>query len=366
MKTKPKILFFQTSMQHPRCLKRISEFVANGYEVEAYGFKRNGEPVPEFPYPTRVIGELYDTSSYLQRIPIIFKGIKGVLKGREKENLILYIFGLDMAMITRCVNHNHRYIFEESDLMHTYINNSIIRTLLECVDKNTIKKSLLSVFTSEGFLYYHFRNNRPGNVALVTNRLNPKVRECQLLPKKEIDINHLSVGFVGVVRFDSVYEFSSYFIKHYPQHEFHFFGRIDDDQVERYKELEKYSNCHFHGSFVTPVDLPKIYSQIDLVLSTYDVKYANVRYAEPNKLYESLYFETPIIVSKGTFLEQQVKKYNSGFTVNPLDGASIDKLFMNMKREDIIAKQNAISKVPKETSINSNDEFFVKVENYLM
>ena len=35
----------------------------------------------------------------------------------------------------------------------------------------------------------------------------------------------------------------------------------------------------------------------DMVVATYDVTIENVRYAEPNKIYEAIFFETPIILS---------------------------------------------------------------------
>ena len=40
---KKKIIFFINAITITRCIKRIEEFIDNGYEVEAYGFERGGE-----------------------------------------------------------------------------------------------------------------------------------------------------------------------------------------------------------------------------------------------------------------------------------------------------------------------------------
>lgn len=72
-----------------------------------------------------------------------------------------------------------------------------------------------------------------------------------------------------------------------------------------------------------------------MVLATYDVKYDNVHYVEPNKIYESIYFETPIIVSEGCFLGEKVKKLNIGYTVNALNTIDIKKLIDSLTIENI-------------------------------
>ena len=97
--------------------------------------------------------------------------------------------------------------------------------------------------------------------------------------------------------------------------------------------LEERDNVHFHGHFKNPDDLPLVYSQIDVVVSTYDVENVNVQYAEPNKLYESIYYRTPIIVSKGTFLAKQVERFHSGYAVDVSEDQNIVSLVHQIENE---------------------------------
>ena len=38
---KPKVIFIVNAIQSHHCIKRINEFLANGYNVKVYGFKRD-------------------------------------------------------------------------------------------------------------------------------------------------------------------------------------------------------------------------------------------------------------------------------------------------------------------------------------
>ena len=83
-----------------------------------------------------------------------------------------------------------------------------------------------------------------------------------------------------------------------------------------------------------------------------------MRYAEPNKIYESIYFETPIVVSEGCFLGDKVKKLNIGFTVNPLDETAVKQLIDSLTPEIIEDKIVSARQLGKEYAINNNKRFF--------
>ena len=127
--------------------------------------------------------------------------------------------------------------------------------------------------------------------------------------------------------------------------------------------LKEYPNCKFHGAFNSPLDLPQIYSRIDLVLSTYDVESVNVFYAEPNKIYEAIYFRTPIIVSSGTFLAEKFNRLNIGFDVDAMNELSIIDLVKNINNELLLDKKKSLDLIPMSEVINVNDFLFEKLSN---
>ena len=247
--------------------------------------------------------------------------------------------------------------------MHTYMKSGLARRFFEWVDKKAIKKSLLSVFTSEGFIRYHFGNNKPDNTIVIANRLPLTVKGLFVETKKPVDLNHLSIGFVGFIRFKSIFNFCNVFCRHFPQHEFHFFGTIDNDNDRKlFGPLKEYKNCHFHGVFQHPNGLPSIYAQLDLVLSTYDVENENVRYAEPNKIYEAIYFKTPIIVSSGTYLAEKTNQLGIGYDIDAMNDDAVIRFIDDLTEGSINRKQEAIKKIDPNYALNINDDFFDKLK----
>lgn len=352
-----KIVFIINSISAQRCIKRVEEFIANGYEVDVFGFSRKmAVPLEPKNFRLNVIGTFENAMPFAKRLKLMCKSIKDVIRKYESENVIYYLFQLDVALSFKLVTHCNKYIYEESDLMHTYISNRLVKNLLEYVDKWIINKSILSIFTSEGFLNYHYGDSKPNNTIVVPNRLNQSIQTLCL--QEKVESNCLRVGFVGFPRYKSIINFASFFCRNYKEHEFHFYGDSSNLSENDLENLKKYSNCYFHGSFRNPEDLPQIYSQIDLVLSTYDTDYENVRYAEPNKIYESIYFETPIIVSENTFLEKKIKKLGIGYSVNANNENEVILLIDRIAKNGMKTEIDACKLIPKDKCININTLLF--------
>ena len=349
-----------------RCRKRIDEFAEMGYNVQAYGFDR-GFQSDKQPKSCKieVIGHIDNSTSYKNRFKKIDRGVKYVLKQTMDQNVLYYIFGLDNAMFFTMLS-NDKYIYEESDLVHTYMKSRLLRVFFEWVDKRVICKSLLSVFTSEGFIQYHFGDRIPNNAVVIPNRLPVGVQKLEPLKKEKINIEHLSIGFVGFIRFNSIFNFARVFCEKFPKAAFHFFGTTNNELDRKlFEPLKQYDNCYFHGAFMHPDDLPKVYSKLDIVLSTYDVENENVRYAEPNKIYEAIYFETPIVVSSGTFLAEKVKRLGIGYDINAMDENEIVEFVNGLTTENLQEKIENARKIDKKETLNINEDFFEKLENLL-
>lgn len=357
-----KIVFIINSLQAPRCIKRVNEFIERGFDIDAFAFSRKeNERKVSCNFKINIIGEYSNKTSFCRRIPILYSGIRSVVNSyNDRKDIIFYLFQLDVAMVFHFLSIKSNYIYEESDLMHTYIRNKILNKLLERIDKNIINNSQLSVFTSEGFIKYHYGNIADKKCIVIPNRLNKDILNFNNLPSKDINIKRLKIGFVGGARFKSVFNFVKTYCEEFPCCEFHFFGYID--KSSEFYVLDKYPNCYFHGAFKNPDDLPIIYSQIDLVLSAYDVSFENVKYAEPNKLYEAIYFEKPIIVSKGTFLEQKVLSLGIGYSIDPLDSSCIINFINKLTVKSIKEKMYNCSIIEKSKCLNINDNLFLRIK----
>jgi len=333
---------------------RVRSFIKRGAEVEVYAFQRFSEKYDEkVGFPIEIIGSFPNELSYLRRIPLMLRSM-GKIASTNAD--LYYLNGLDIALMFCLRCHGRPYVYEELDLVHTYLPNSFVRKALEFVDKRLIERSRMTVLTSEGFARYHFGDKCPGNVCVVPNKLAPSVMDFPFVPKSAHE--NLRVGFVGRIRFNTIFSFADIFCRHFPQHEFHFYGDFPSEHNRRqFEPLGRLSNCFFHGPYESPRDLSSIYAEIDWVLSAYDTDYANVVYAEPNKLYEAIYFETPIIVSKGTFLAERVEQLGIGLTVDASDEESVVSLVNSLSEELIGEKIRRIRAVPKPSVIDQSDDW---------
>lgn len=352
-----KIVFVIGSTNDSHARNRIDEFVENGLEVEVYGYDRQGRKRFETSnYTVKSLGEIKD-ASYLPRIKKYVADVIKLKKKYRNQNVVFFLNCLDIALIFRIFYHKAKFIYEEADLVHSYRKGE---KLLEFLDKRVIKRSLFTILTSEGFVQYHYGYFKPDNVIVIPNKLNPEIQTLSLIQKRDFNQSNIHFGFVGKPRFDSIYNFINVVCSNFPNCDVDIFGGpIEHD----FEDLKQYSNCHFHGFFKNPIDLPKIYSSIDLLITTYDYRIGNVKFAEPNKIYESIYFETPIIVSTETFLANKVNELGIGFVVDPFNKEQIVEFVKSLTYDELSKKIRAIRKIEKKDALNINNEFFKKLKD---
>ncbi len=359
---KKKIYFVLGSTDGQRCFKRIGEYKRAGYEVKVFGFERGLNVPIAGKEDCEIIASFSNDLPYIKRIRIIYSSLKRLYDSYKSEKeVVWYYFGELIALFSYKLNSNRRFIYEESDL--STMKYAFLTKIKRKLQNHIIKRSLLTVYTSEGFLSYHFglKSPYPENTLIKPNKVNPLITSLPPVSKTK-EIGGIRFGFVGCIRFHSVYQLASYIAHKHPEHECHFFGVYDNVyQQEKYATLSKYSNIHFHGAFKNPYELPTIYAQIDVLIATYDTNRIGIRYAEPNKLYEAIYFRKPIIVSPGTFLCEKVEKLGIGYVIDASDVDDMAKKLAYIK-ETYKEKTATICQIPKETAVDDASELIKRTD----
>ena len=353
----PHIVFILSSLNDIHFRKRVEEFKRHGYDIEVYGFLREGHGVPSLPYEYHELGTIRE-KHYFSRIVLYLKSMFFI--ARKKKNALFFYSSLDIALFARLFI-KAKYIYEVCDLTELVIKNTIIRKCLVAINKRCINDSLITILTSEGFANF-FSDISPDKYEIVPNKVSP---DCppRIKQSTEHDSSIIKIGFVGVIRFETTYHFLKA-CSNLPNIEIHLFGIYSeaDTWCSQIKDLVSVaSNIYYHGRFSNPQDLPEIYSQIDLLLCAYTPS-PGVNYAEPNKLYESLYFNCPIIVSDGTFLGNKVKQLGVGFSINAMDEISIKEFLDSLTYHDIGSKREQCSLISDEECIDKYDSFFYKLQ----
>ncbi|MFW5700710.1 MAG: glycosyltransferase [Cyclobacteriaceae bacterium] len=351
---KTTIVFILSSISQPRCLKRIRSFINAGYEVEIYGFDRgvyninakiDGKKI-------EVLGFAPSGYNYFKKFIHTKKQLKIVFNKYDNKNVVYYLFGFDQALICKLFSKN-RYIYEISDLVYTYFKYPGIRFIFKTIDKFIINNSLLTVLITKGFKKYF--NLKTNHIIIQPNKLdsyfNHQTRTTRLLKPNQ----SIAFGFAGAIRYqNTIFRFAKIIGEHFPQHSFYFFG----DTPNKNNVIDfsnQFSNVYYMGPFKNPEDLQEVYEKIDVVVACYRTDTINERVAEPNKLYEALYFNKPIIVSKGTYMENFVTIQNDfGYAINATVDAEIKKLIENIEIEKLNEKIKNISTIPPSNIIDDN------------
>ncbi len=361
-----KIIFIVQQLSQPRCIKRIDTIQRAGIPIKVYGFDNGlySDNLKNLPFAIHEVIKRDKSESRFEKILLFYSTIRRIIRENDNDSLF-YFFGFEIGSIARFCGAK-RYIYEEADVTAARIQNKFIRWLLTTIDKRNVKKSEFTIFTSEGFIDYLYGNNQPKQVFVIPNRMNKVFLEEKRPLQKKTDVSHLVFGFVGLIRYpNTILNFAKIVGEKFPQHEFHFWGACD---IVKYKSMLEllitdFKNIYYHGEFRSPIDLKDIYEKIDLNVVCYDVNSGNVGIAEPNKLYESIFFNTPIIVSDNTFLSKKVRKMSVGYAINALESQNIVDFIQNLTIESISLCQENMSAINTYELVDCEDELINRLNN---
>lgn len=361
-----KIVFIVNVLRQARCVRRIEDFIAKGYDVRVYGYNRQGGKTDQLSYENTLLATISMDMSYLGRLKLMRKTIKQVIE-KEGADCVYYLFNYDVALAFLSLNRKSKYIYEISDLMELMVGNAFVKKTLVRLNKWMMNNSELNVFTSEGFLNYYYKEKEDRSRTIVLpNKLNKK---CLTFPYPKatiFDETNIKFSFTGAIRSEALYKFINV-VGESGKHEMHLYGVYTDDKVfaTKIKEsVDKYSNVFYHGKFLNPDDFPKIYSNVDVVVSLYTDS-DNDKYLEPNKLFEALFYRKPIIVADNTFLGDKVKSLNAGYTIAISDINSYKNIISEITSDSYEAKRTSIATLQPEYSIDDPSELFEKVKKII-
>ena len=246
--------------------------------------------------------------------------------------------------------------------MYGYKKFNNLRWLFKSLDKYLINESKLTVVTSAGFGHFLYNKNWPNNLIVQANKLNAIFLEEDRPIIQKLTMDKLVFAYVGAFRYpNTIFRFAKIIGKNYPQHEFHFYGESTLTRLA-IKLSNEYLNVKHYGVFKNPNDLPSIYKNINVVVAAYDIQSLNERIAEPNKLYEALYFQKPIIISKNTFLADRVNDFGCGFAIDASNDESIISFIDTLDIQKLKEIESNISKISLDEIIDDNSE---KIINHI-
>ena len=336
------VCFLLTHVPNPRMNKRI-EVIKKEADTHVICTRRASQNIWE---PTQNVDhviidiDLPSAKHILKRYVVSQDFQKKALKKLEqlKPNVI-YAEGLDTLIIAGKYKKTHdvRIVFEVADLRENYITkpekavDRIITAMLLHREKKAFRNVDFLVVTSPKFYDMHY-NTLIGRDKMLFIPNAPDVEVFREYKKHKGDF---TVGFIGGIRYlqqmkmlvDAAAKVGCKVL---------FAGAggtsSDYEEIQAYCKGKNY--VQFTGRYDYNTQIAGLYGMVDCVFAVYDADNPNVRIALPNKLYESILCELPIIVAKGTYLEELVREWGVGVSVNHRDEQELVEVLKRLMNDD--------------------------------
>ena len=334
-----KIVFVLSHIPDPRMNKRIN-LLKDKYDVVLVYWNRETLNIWEIQHKDIETYEIRIKAHYtspVKRILPTFKFAVEVIRYLRKINPdILYTENIDMLSICSIYymfKRNFKIIYEIADLNRLIIDkpDSIVEKLLKKVltltERYFSKKVNLLILTSKKFYDAYYKEFISQKKMVFMPNI-PNLKFFKLYRKK--NGGRFTVGFIGAIRYKDqmkmlieASEKSGVDIL--------FAGVGLDNEIEQMC-LGK-QNITYYGKYNYDSEIAQLYNKVDCVYSVYDADLNNVKVALPNKLYESIYCELPIIAAKGTYLAELVEKMGVGVSVNHKDVSELINVLLKISND---------------------------------
>jgi succinoglycan biosynthesis protein ExoL len=324
-------IMISPSLSQPRYHKRCRQLLEAGCEVNVFSFERQYYNFNGFPEEAKFfnIGKVRD-GHYFERVFTLLRAYLSIFVktffSRKAKNVFVYTFEFDCFILGKLLFFKNM-ISEVGDLRDSILSNFILNL--------TKRFSNKVILTSQGFVDFLTSKSLSykDKFGVIENKLDKSFLNINRIQKENSATLPIKVGVIGLLRYETPLKLIlDIAARHYETIKIICYG---DGPFRNLFEDSDLSNVEYHGPFNAAKDLPRIYSQIDINYVVYDNSSENVRLALPNKLYESMFFQVPIICANNTFLEKKVIEHGIGISVDTNHKNNFDRDILAITPERI-------------------------------
>jgi len=359
------IVIIRGFFPNPRCEKRIDALkeVANLHLIywekrinEKKVFQREGVKTKRLFIAADPTNPIKRLSKYIKVYRELYRSLKGINAN------ILYPEALDMLLISSIYKHCHKQIkivYEIADL-HTLVIDKqkgvlkkAIQAILKAIEKKCVKSVDLLVLTSEGYYNFYYKNLiKEDKVLVIPNVPNPKYFEQYKI--KEY-LGKKTIGFIGSIRYR---EERDLLLNAARACGWNVLLAGSDLLGDTEKLAEGIDYIEYSGRYNYDTEVADLYGKCNAIFSVYNAQGENEKIALPNKLYESIFCELPILVSQGTYVGELVNSWGVGIAVDNRDEKSLENALKELEFDSYYKKIQENCRNKKQyilDSFNSNE-----------
>lgn len=343
-KSKNKIIYLRSTsiVNDSRASKEITTLLKNNLNVHVLGWDRE-----------RIIKDYKNVKVNEEKIKTNFFKFKTAYGGTKKTVLGIILFQI-WLFIKLIKNHNKYEYIHACDFdtgytalliskiynkklvydMYDYYSESRqfshrIEKIIKREENRIVNNSYTSIICAE-WRKSQIKDTKPKHLVVIHNTPDlSNISHKKIIKSKN---NKIKIAYVGILQNHRLILEIANIIKEKKNYEFHVggFGEYEND----IKTLAlKYDNIYYYGSLKYS-DVLALEKDTDVLFATYDPNIKNHKYSAPNKVYEAMALEKPLIVCKNTGIDKMVSQEGIGRTIE-YDANDfinkLDNLFKNKK-----------------------------------
>ena len=334
-------------MPNPRIYKRI-ELEKKIFNLHVICWDKGSNmllPPEENGYKTHII-KINASNDPIKRLGPYLSFTK---QARELLNFIkpelIHVQGLDMLRIAvsykKQISNTIKIIYEVADLHRLIVGNykslvkKLIKKYLVYQDQKCSKEVDLVFVTSLNHIDSYCKNFIDLDKTLCIPNI-PELSVFNNYQKKQAE-DEFVVGYIGSIRYKK--QIKNLILAADICKINLMIAGFENEPIEIEPLCRERANIEWIGRFDFNKQIADLYAKCDVIYSVYDADIENVRVAIPNKLYESVYCELPIIVAKNTYLEQIVKEWGVGIAVDHKNVDELCEAINMLKNDDVYYKK---------------------------
>ena len=302
-----------------RATKEIKAFLEAGYRVAVLGWNRTGNAAEKcreaFPETDRISFRFYEQPMpngigmrNIGKLAGWFRWVKQTLNKADDIDIV-HACDLDGAIgaCRYCAKRKVKLVYDIFDYYVDTHNNipTILKGIIERKEISIINGADLTIICTEE-RKAQIRKASPRKVIAVHN--SPDLPD---VPESETRFDYVYCGSLGAERLfgDILRQYGS------NQDLTFFLAGFGTYSTEAAKLAERFSNLQFGGLLNYAQVLEKEAEAVCLS-AVYDPSWKNHQLCAPNKFYEALALGKPVIVCRGTGIDQIVEKYRIGMVID--------------------------------------------------
>lgn len=316
------IIYLRTTsiFNDSRATKEIDAYLKLGYNVVALGWDRQGI-VTNDKNQDNIRYEMFKKKAeygkgYLNIINLLLFQIwaYSYLKKHRYEYKIIHSCDFDTGFISSKIakKYNKKIIYDVYDYYSAAHSLGKLTKIVEKAEIKVINNADYTLICTEQRKEQIFPAN-PKKLVVIHNSPNLDIKDNSIKIIKS-NSNKIKVVYVGILQDDRLLlEVCEEFSKN-PKYELHIggFGKYEND-IKKYAENNE--NIYFYGSLKYN-EVLSLQKDCDVLFATYNPKIPNHKYCAPNKVYEAMALNKPIIVCKNTGIDKLILKEKIGYAID--------------------------------------------------